>query len=159
VNFPRPEVFGNYMLKDFGDIVLPADLSWWPLQPGWWIVLALLLVVIVIFSWRRYQRWRRDAYRRAAIAALSSLDDLRDMNAILKRAAARAYPVEQTQTLWGEQWIDYLNRKMERPCFSGDDVARFNSLLVAPEANWPQDLDGLRDRVLVWLQHHQRERA
>jgi len=32
MDFPRPEVFGNYILKDLGDIVMPADLDWWPIQ-------------------------------------------------------------------------------------------------------------------------------
>jgi hypothetical protein len=159
VNFPRPDVFGNYMLKDFGDIVLPADLPWWPLQPGWWVLLALLVTVIAIFSWRRYQRWRRNAYRRYAIAALSSLHDLRDLNGILKRAAVQAYPTDDSQTLWGKQWIDYLNQKTARPCFTEDDVALFNNLLIAPVVSWPQEVKGLRDRVLVWLEQHRWEDA
>ena len=62
MNFPRPEVFGNYMLKDFGDIVLPADLAWWPIQPGWWVLLAALLLAASIYSYRRYRHWQRNAY-------------------------------------------------------------------------------------------------
>ena len=39
------------------DIHLPTEISWWPLAPGWWIVIGLILlgIVISIFLYRRQQ--------------------------------------------------------------------------------------------------------
>jgi hypothetical protein len=51
------------------DIHLPAPVSWWPLAPGWWVSLALLLVSGVLLAWW----WRGAPTRRARRAALDEL--------------------------------------------------------------------------------------
>lgn len=157
MDFPRPDIFGNYLLKDFGDIVLPADLPWWPIQPGWWGLLALLVMLCCFYGWRRYRHWRRNAYRREAVAALSAMTTLRDMNRIIKRATVAAYPSDATAQMWGAVWIEYLNRKTATACFIDGDDALFNCLLTQPEPNWPPGIEQLRDRVCAWLLTHREE--
>ncbi|HET9483332.1 MAG TPA: DUF4381 domain-containing protein, partial [Xanthomonadales bacterium] len=47
------------------DIHLPAEPSWWPPAPGWWLLAILViaaLVFLVRFAWRK----RRELRRRAA---------------------------------------------------------------------------------------------
>ncbi len=41
------------------DIHLPPDISLWPLAPGWWMLMALLLVFVVLMA-----RWARRHYRK-----------------------------------------------------------------------------------------------
>jgi hypothetical protein len=43
------------------DIHIPQVSMWWPLAPGWWVLLALLIAVIVagVFVLRRRAAWRR----------------------------------------------------------------------------------------------------
>ncbi|MEZ5571845.1 MAG: DUF4381 domain-containing protein [Halioglobus sp.] len=157
MDFPRPDVFGNYMLKDFGDIVMPADLTWWPIRPGWWVLLAVLVIAFSLYAYRRYRRWRRNAYRRAALAQLSAMTSLRDLNRIVKQAAVAAFPSDSTAMLWGNSWVEYLNHKTEKPCFVDGDEALFLCLLTKPETSWPGDIQYLRDRVRAWLQQHREE--
>ena len=56
------------------DIHVPSVSPWWPLAPGWWVVLTLLGVAIVILLvlWRRRIAWRRYVH-----AALSDLREAR----------------------------------------------------------------------------------
>lgn len=155
MDFPRPEVFGNYMLKDFGDIVLPVDLAWWPIQPGWWVLLAIIVLAFSIYAYRRYRHWQRNAYRRQALADLSAMENFRDITLIIKRAVAVAFPADSAAILWGEEWVNFLNSKTSTPCFSDRDAALFSSLLTQPEPLWPQDVESLRGSVEHWLQQHQ----
>ena len=56
------------------DIHLPDPIGWWPLAPGWWGVLGLVLLIISGIFW-----WRRKKHRRNSTpwqAALTELDRL-----------------------------------------------------------------------------------
>ena len=57
------------------DITVPEPISWWPLAPGWWVVTAIVLLAIVAALVVMVRRWRRNAYRRAALAELDSLGE------------------------------------------------------------------------------------
>lgn len=40
---------------DLRDIHLPDDVPWWPLANGWWLLIALFIIVIIcIYCFRRY---------------------------------------------------------------------------------------------------------
>ncbi len=45
-------------LANLRDIHLPGDVSWWPLAPGWWVLIALL-VVLLVWSISKWLRWRK----------------------------------------------------------------------------------------------------
>jgi len=155
MSFPLPEVWGNYMLKDFGEIVMPEDIAWWPIQPGWWVLLSIILITLGWYLYRRYRHWKRNAYRRLALKQLSTMTSLRDMNGILKHAAVAAFPAEPIADLWGSEWIEYLNTKTRVPCFAGGDGDRYQLLLTQPQDNWPDDISQLQGRTKAWLEQHQ----
>ena len=50
-------------LAGLRDIALPAAVSWWPLAPGWWLLLGLVLLfalALPLWLWWRHRRrcWR-----------------------------------------------------------------------------------------------------
>ncbi|WP_434641904.1 DUF4381 domain-containing protein [Klebsiella sp. I138] len=49
---------------------LPPSVSWLPLPPGWWVLGTFLLLAFVIYLIFRVARWRRNRWRREALAAL-----------------------------------------------------------------------------------------
>lgn len=54
-------------LEALRPIILPEQSSWWPLAPGWWILLVLLLALLTGFFWgiRKYR------YKKALLALKS----------------------------------------------------------------------------------------
>ncbi|WP_338919024.1 DUF4381 domain-containing protein [Pseudomonas silesiensis] len=87
----NPNVPSIEQLKEIG---LPAPVSYVPQTWGWWVLLALLVITVVLIGARRYWQWRRDRYRREALVRLAELqnsDDplsaLRELPVLLKRVA------------------------------------------------------------------------
>ena len=100
------------MLSQLAPLREPVAISWWPLAPGWWMVLALGAVLLTGLSlWLRKRRLRT-AYRRMALAALNELRSREakqdELNWLLKAAALRAYPRERVAGLHGAQWQQFL---------------------------------------------------
>jgi Domain of unknown function (DUF4381) len=81
-------------ISQLKELSLPAPVSYAPQTWGWWVLLALLVVLALIVGVRRYGQWRRDQYRREALVRLAQLrgrsDDLnalRELPELLKRVA------------------------------------------------------------------------
>jgi hypothetical protein len=81
-------------IEQLKEIALPAPVSYAPQTWGWWVLLAVLVVAVVLLSALRYVQWRRDRYRREALVRLAQLqkrsDDLnalRELPELLKRTA------------------------------------------------------------------------
>ena len=103
-------------LKELG---LPAPVSYWPQTWGWGVLLGLLVVGLLILGIRKWLRWRRDAYRREALARLKQLKDLRELPELLKRVAlSMPLPKAQHQripTLRGAEWQAFLQHHAGAP--------------------------------------------
>ena len=76
------------------EMALPAPVSYAPQTWGWWALLTLLIVTLVVTGARRYRQWRRDRYRREALVRLEELQQrsndlsaLRELPELLKRVA------------------------------------------------------------------------
>jgi hypothetical protein len=92
------------------DIAEPAAVSWWPLAPGWWVILAFVAIAIVFFTARIFLQWKANAYRRAALRELETLTTVTEIHQLLKRTAIAAFPRDQVASLSGQAWCDWLGR-------------------------------------------------
>ncbi|MGE8143836.1 DUF4381 domain-containing protein [Pseudomonas frederiksbergensis] len=87
----NPNIPSIDQLKELG---LPAPVSYAPQTWGWWVLLGLLVIAVVLVSARKVWQWRRDRYRREGLVRLAELqrrsDDLsalRELPELLKRVA------------------------------------------------------------------------
>jgi hypothetical protein len=157
---PLPEVFGNYALKDFSEVVPPESISWLPQTAGWlWLGLGLLGVMLH-FAWRALKHWYRNRYRREAIRRLQALTALEEpcelvaeINRILKITALVAYSRETVAKLSGDNWASFLNRQCERPPFN---IAQLELLATAAYSG---QVIGSQQHLLLasvqWVEQHQ----
>ncbi|MGF6090823.1 DUF4381 domain-containing protein [Pseudomonas sp. 18173] len=81
-------------IEQLKEMALPAPVSYAPQTWGWWLLLGLLVMTSMIVAARRYWQWRRDRYRREALARLAQLQQrsgdlnaLRELPELLKRVA------------------------------------------------------------------------
>jgi hypothetical protein len=133
------------------DLHLPEAVGWWPLAPGWWVIIALA-VVAAAYLVRLFLRKRsRSAARRQALRQLAVLSQefeqhgdvaafSRAMSELLRRTMLAYAPRNDVAGLTGDEWLAWLDRDLDRPRFQGD-VGR--KLLELPYRRPDDELSGL----------------
>lgn len=133
------------------DIHLPTQVSWWPPAPGWWLVLGIILlfIVVAVLLYRRYQV--RKLYQ-AATQELQKIkqdyaqthDDqqlVQQLSIYLRRACLTFYPRVDVAGLTGNAWLEFLDSVLENskdPRRFGDEAAR---VLVSAPYQLQQQID------------------
>lgn len=136
----NPNDFSQLPLRD---IHLPGEIGWWPPAPGWWFLLALVLLGLAAYGIHYF----RSRHRRAALRMLERVrlaleqgaepvDCLQNVSTLLRRfamtTAARVDGArEDVAGLIGERWLGYLDSRWQRDAFARGPGRR---LLAAPYA-------------------------
>lgn len=124
----------------------PESISWWPLAPGWWVLLALLLVVALLATWRRY----RLRLQRLALQELGELQSrnlvasamANQVNQLLKRYALVCFPRTEVAGLSGKQWLRFLRQHSDE-----HEFARAGNLLL--DAPYKRDAEKGEEKALA----------
>ncbi|WP_332116567.1 DUF4381 domain-containing protein [Azorhizobium caulinodans] len=145
------------------DIHLPAPVSFWPLAPGWWMLLGLVIVLLLLaalLEWRRRQTLGYKAQRALDVIARDTVRyaDARAVGAeaaVLVRRILLSRGGAQAAVLTGADWQAYLAQgKGALP----QEIGRF--LAVAPYLPpGAQEAAGMDRAALVaalrrWIRGH-----
>ena len=123
-------------LEALRDIHLPQAVSWWPLAPGWWVLLGLVVAAVVALVVARAMRRRTVRYR--ALAELDALRRRRDLGVadgalaievLLKRVVLQRAHLSDHAAAHGAQWVTVL---AEGPDGMPPEIARY--IAAAPYA-------------------------
>lgn len=137
-------------------------IGWWPPAAGWWLVLAVALLALFAGAWWLYRRRQRSAYRRLGLRRLDSIQrqyerDLdarqaaRDVNALLKGVALKAYPRRDIAAISGDAWHEFLSASAP----TGQAFERGSlTAQYRPEAG-DIDVDALVQAARHWICRHE----
>lgn len=106
-------------LDQLRDIHLPDQIDQFPYAPGWWILLALLLIGIVFYLFHVYKKQRAVRLLKPAKAEINQLRSLSQdqldahsiakLSALLKRICLIYFPRRLVAPLNGHDWLNFLN--------------------------------------------------
>ena len=146
------------------DLHLPAVTDWWPLAPGWWVLVGLALGGLAYLTWRAVQKFRKNAPRRRALSQLSYLraeyswsGDVVSLgirlSELLRRAMLAYAPRSEVAGLTGSSWLEWLDRGMAHRAFTNGPGRYIESLPYRKtEVDTDDiDIDGLIDAVQLRL--------
>ena len=144
------------------DIHLPPGPPWWPLAPGGWLVLLVVVFGGTYLLYCIIRRWRRrTALRRMALSTIKRLRQraahgepqqalVAELSLLLRTVAIKTFPRQTVAGLIGQAWLDFLD--------SSGTCTDFNfgpgqSLLSAPYHRSEQRVDLFRlfDVVERWI--------
>jgi hypothetical protein len=161
-------------LENLQPLIPPPAISLWPLAPGWWAVLLMLLVSLLgwgLWKARRFLPRRSpdvpeptlDPVRLEALAELALLpkpydgapagDWLQQINGLLKRLCRTRYPSSQSHTLNGRKWLIFLDNRCPAA-----GLTRWMVLVEGvykPECKLDDKaIAGLNQSVETWIRKH-----
>lgn len=130
-------------------LIAPPPIPLWPATPAWYVLGAVILLALGWLCWRGWKAWRRDAYRRAALRALETVQQPAEIAAILKRTALAAWPRERVASLTGAEWAAWLRASAPRAKLT-ETMAR----LLADLAYQPAVPPGTLEAARSWIRRH-----
>ncbi len=156
-----PDVLTTTMGPTLRDIHLPAEPSWWPPAPGWWLLVAILVLVLywlqgrlrTMLQRRLRTRGLRAAHRRMAALAGDAEPPVAvaAVSEFLRRAVRTRQP--EAAVLTGDAWIDYLNS-------TGGNAFNAESAALLREGGYRArvegDINALIEASDQWLAHWMR---
>ena len=141
------------------DLHLPDPVGWWPLAPGWWLLLAMLAAALVWLAVVARSRHRQGAARRHALRKLRELERRYaedgdavqlaiDVSALLRRAILAYSPRADVAGLTGPAWMERLDSGLAAPLFAdGAGRALLDLPYRRPGADHSADVTALLSAV------------
>ena len=129
------------------DLHLPEVIGWWPLAPGWWILIALAAAGLFVLLRRMFRAYARGSARRHALRQLELYcEEYLDhdngvkfgtqLSELVRRTMLAYAPRGAVAGLTGQEWLAWLDRDLDRSHFAEGD----GRWLI----EWPYQDPGLR---------------
>ena len=142
------------------DIHLPDAIGWWPPAPGWWILLAIT-ILLGFWLWRHYRTWlRRRTIKRSVEDELQAIDAafqqhqdthllVKDLSILLRRVAMSVASRQEVAGQIGEQWLQQLDELASSRLFDTETGRQLITAPYQPEAR--VDSQALLNICRQWL--------
>lgn len=152
----------SHQLAQLADIHAAAEPGLWPPAPGWWILAAVVLLVLYallrkaigkLAVRRRRQAWMNEL---ASLAAehdpiVDPHDYLAALNRLFRAVALRAFPGTTCAGLEGDDWVAFISGLMPE----GEDVDGLAILARGPYEPVPEFDAAALDRLAgTWVKHY-----
>lgn len=140
-------------LEKLHDFQQPAPVSWMPHTTAWYVLFAVVAALMVWAAIRMARTWRRDLYRRAALAELEVTPPA-GLSALLKRTALAAWPREAVASLSGGDWLSFLDASAKERRFATAPGNRIEEIAVSGEHVALDEEQKLRELAAQWIRRH-----
>ena len=139
---------------DLNDIGSPTEVGFIPDGPGWYVVLGLTIVAVIIVSWAYLRYRKKNKYRRDAVKYLESISEnpssLLLANELMKRICL-TFTSRQSSSLTGEDWINFLNSHCKSQPFQNSDAKKISAIYHTELSG--SDKDFLH-KTTRWVREH-----
>ncbi len=126
-------------LQQLHDIQTPEAPGLWPPAPGWYVVAALLAVILLwagrkLWKWIRYRLWLWRAQQQLP-RPVAGPEYFAALNIALKTAVDRRFAEFNPWPLSGSQWVDFLYERAPEMDQQALEQLVINGIKPNPELN------------------------
>lgn len=117
----------NTILNQLKNVHLPNGTSIFPIAVGWYLLIILVLLFAAGLLWwkfikNKYKKQKLQAYAiLAEIEKNKSEEMLSEVSILIKRVAIFKFPRESVHTLFGERWLEFLDKTGKTTDFTNGD--------------------------------------
>ena len=99
-------------LAQLSDIHLPANIHSYPIAPGWWVLLAFVLLAITILIKQIIAYRAKRKIQKQLLVSLKNDMSTEALSQLLKYALISYFPRQQTASLFGENLQLFLHQQL-----------------------------------------------
>jgi hypothetical protein len=140
-------------LDKLHDFYQPPSPAWTPQTAGWYILFAIVGLLVVWMGVHLVRGWLANRYRRAALRELVLLPPS-EFSALLKRTALEAWPRERVASLSGAAWLNFLDEAVGEETFRLAPADRIEEIALQTVTLSNEDEHALRETVATWIRRH-----
>ena len=163
--------FGNKEIAGLKEISLPDPVPYLPQTVSWYILFAVVLILIVWLGYRGYCRRQASRYRTFALRRLDNIEQLlrkpdTRMNALtaipvlIKQTALKCYRRAEIAQMSGKEWLAFLHKSYGGKEFKEGAGRLLPDLSYQSSAN----LVGVEDSkvgellslIKIWIRKHKK---
>lgn len=143
-------------LAKLRDIHMPSPVSIWPLAPGWYLLIFVILLVFAAMLWRYHKRQLQLRFETKILTELDSYlnqspPNWAEINVLLKRVAFLYHPREKIAGLTGVAWLNWLDEQSHSNSYTKGSGQLLLSGPYQTYAVCPDDLPYILKQTLGFL--------
>jgi hypothetical protein len=146
-------------LAQLKEIHLPESITWWPLAPGWYMVMVFILLLVMGLIYLANRRQLNALAKNQALDLLITYNEQYEKNhnaqltsarisELLRRVALVYYPRTEVASLHGDAWVDFLNKTSKEIDFKPVKAMLLDSPFKSEETI---NLKPLITRAQLWI--------
>lgn len=154
--------------ESFNHYIEPSNIPFRFGAPGWWVLAALLTILILVISFLFVRYYYRNLYRKQALRYLAEItqsdfpdsglhDQVYKTAILIKRVAMARYGRNPVAGLSGEAWIDWLNNRVKKnniTKFDKADAVLISDGIYGNKKLEHETVNPFLEKAKNWIRYH-----
>lgn len=151
----------------FGELIEPSPVKFTYSTPGWYVLGALLLLLLIVIAWLLIRHYMKNKYRREAIKSLQQIESaytannnytdlVYETNMLAKRVAMSKYGRHTVAGLRGEEWTNYMNSKWRKKSFNANDALLLTNNVYTFSSLSAEQASSFVSKTKDWIRKHRK---
>lgn len=145
-----------------GQLIEPESIAYSFNTLGWYLVLGLLVLIVLFVAILQYRKYRKNAYRREAVAQINDFIQQKnenvvfELNELLKRMTIVLYGRKKVASLYGLEWFNFLvSTSKKQSSVSTENFNEFTKALYNNSYELTEtQVTELAEFAILWVENH-----
>lgn len=147
-------------IQQLSGLILPDAISWWPVTSGWYVVIFLLCISLLIVIVNKRKRYIKNRYRRDALIQLQKITVSNATDLLTLLYHALLHTTSQQVELEQQVFLNALNKGLRSPLYDEQDwhlLKKFSFQSIDKHPSDGNKFSALKLKCEKWIKEHDYE--